>query len=47
MVIQSEKEDITQSIQEKVEVENPLEEFQAILKKHSGLYVIRGSIRFS
>ena len=33
MAIQSEKEDVTQSIQEKVESENALEEFQAILKE--------------
>ncbi|MEN1935566.1 Glu/Leu/Phe/Val dehydrogenase [Paenibacillus sp. 102] len=33
MAVQSEKEDVTQSIQGKVEVENPLEEFQAILKE--------------
>lgn len=33
MAIQSEKEDVTQSIQEKVESENALEEFQSILKE--------------
>lgn len=33
MAVKSEKENGTQPMQEKIELENPLEEFQAILKE--------------